>query len=88
MEQKTISARVSSNFAETARQRQLSVCELADQCLNEMQTLRVREQELALARLDKMDSQIKNYIVSNEALEHKLDTLTELLTDLFRKLGE
>ncbi len=84
----TISARVSANFAKTAKERKCSVSQLADQCLDETQKLRIIEQEISLSRLDKMERDIQNIIHSNNGLEEKIDTLSILLTDLFRKLGE
>lgn len=82
---KTTSARVSTDFAKKAKERNLSVAQFADQCLDETQQLRVREQELSLSRLDKMERDINQ---KNKDLEQKIDTLTTLLTDLFKKLGE
>ena len=82
---KTISARVSTDFANKAKERNLSVAQFADQCLDETQKLRVREQELSLSRLDKMERDINQ---KNKDLEQKIDTLTTLLTDLFKRLGE
>lgn len=82
---KTTSARVSTDFANKAKERNLSVAQFADQCLDETQQLRVREQELSLSRLDKMERDINQ---KNKDLEQKIDTLTTLLTDLFKRLGE
>jgi phosphomevalonate kinase len=82
---KTTSARVSTDFANKAKERNLSVAQFADQCLYETQQLRVREQELSLSRLDKMERDINQ---KNKDLEQKIDTLTTLLTDLFKRLGE
>ena len=82
---KTTSARVSTDFAKKAKERNLSVAQFADQCLDETQQLRVREQELSLSRLDKMERDINQ---KNKDLEQKIDTLTTLLTDLFKRLGE
>lgn len=85
---KTISARVSTDFANKAKERNLSVANFADQCLDETQQLRVREQELSLSRLDRMERDIADIIQTNKNLEQKIDTLTTLLTDLFKRLGE
>ena len=82
---KTTSARVSTDFANKAKERNLSVAQFADQCLDETQQLRVREQELSLSRLDKMERDINQ---KNKDLEQKIGTLTTLLTDLFKRLGE
>ncbi|EMV5801382.1 hypothetical protein AACM93_004006 [Escherichia coli] len=85
---KTISARVSTDFANKAKERNLSVANFADQCLDETQQLRVREQELSHSRLDRMERDIADIIKTNKDLEQKIDTLTTLLTDLFKRLGE
>ena len=85
---KTISARVSTDFANKAKERNFSVANFADQCLDETQQLRVREQELSHSRLDRMERDIADIIKTNKDLEQKIDTLTTLLTDLFKRLGE
>lgn len=85
---KTISARVSTDFANKAKERNLSVANFADQCLDETHQLRVREQELSHSRLDRMERDIADIIKTNKDLEQKIDTLTTLLTELFKRLGE
>ncbi|MFZ6755556.1 hypothetical protein ACO0KY_19585 [Undibacterium sp. Dicai25W] len=85
---KTTTCRLNTEFVERAKAKNLSPAEFADQLLQHSQGIHLREQELALARLDVMESRIHSILKSHHDLEQKIDVLTDLLNNLFSKLGE
>ncbi|HHR0797907.1 hypothetical protein [Achromobacter mucicolens] len=85
---KTTTCRLNTEFVERAKAKNLTPAEFADQLLQQSQAINLREQELALARLDVMESKIYAVLKSHQDIEQKIDTLTDLLNNLFSKLGE
>lgn len=85
---KTTTCRLNTEFVERAKAKNLTPSEFADQLLQQSQAINLREQELALARLDAMETKIHAIFQSHNELENKIDTLTTILNDLFKKLGE
>jgi hypothetical protein len=85
---KTTTCRLNTEFVERAKAKNLTPAEFADQLLLQSQAINLREQELALARLDMMETKIYAILKSHQDVEQKIDVLTELLSDLFSKLGE
>lgn len=85
---KTTTCRLNTEFVERAKAKNLTPAEFADQLLQQSQAINLREQELALARLDVMESKIYAVLKSHQDIEKKIDTLTDLLNNLFSKLGE
>lgn len=85
---KTTTCRLNTEFVERAKAKNLTPAEFADQLLQQSQAINLREQELALARLDAMESKIYAVLKSHQDIEQKIDTLTDILNNLFSKLGE
>lgn len=85
---KTTTCRLSTDFVERAKAKNLTPSEFADQLLIDSQGIHLKEQELALSRLDFMETKIYTILQSHDDLEYKIDILAGLLNKLFSKLGE
>lgn len=85
---KLCSVKVYEPFVQLAKDKNLSPAQLANQLLIQSQQINIKEQELALARIELLQNQINNVILNNKELEKKLDVLTDLLSQLFVRLGE
>ena len=85
---KTTTSRLSTEFVERAKAKNLTPQEFSDMLLIHSQGLHVIEQELALSRLDEMETKVYSILKSHQELDQKIDVLTSLLNKLFSKLGE